>query len=623
VSEADRHSERRLSALWLVELGLALGLAYGLVEGMAFVAAGLVPGVLSWRSANAAPALFVAPLVYGPSFAALGLVLGSAGRGLGRKTADRWLVFACTSVGGYLLFSLPGQFLTWWACAVLGLGVGVVASRTYAPFRDAASVASRRALPWLAGTVVLACAVTLGLPALKEWHTVSGLPSPRPGSPNILLLVIDTERSDHLSVYGYGRRTSPGLERFAAQGVVFETAVASSSWTLPTHATLMTGRPQREHRAGKIRRPYLDRRFPTLAEALTARGYATGGFVGNTFWCGRQTGLARGFVHYEDFFGNLGDALARTVAGRQVAYTVLPRFARPHIPGRKWASQLNRDVLSWLDRRRGRPFFVFVNYLDVHPPLQPPAPFAGRFRETASPGERSGVVDLGAPALLAGPGALAALPDRISRYDESMLYLDNELDRLFGELGRRGLLDSTLVIVTSDHGESWGEHGFLGHGHSLYRDQILVPLIVRWPGHVAGGGRERRAVGLDQVAATIAAAAGLPDSAFPGRSLLDTASASEAALAELARRWPVAGNWPSSRTTLTALVTEQWHYIQPDSGDVELYAYVADPEERVNLAARPESAALVARFRGEVEKRRRPHGDAAGPPAAGARRAAH
>jgi arylsulfatase A-like enzyme len=271
------------------------------------------------------------------------------------------------------------------------------------------------------------------------------------------VLVADTLRADHLSSYGYSRPTTPRLDRLASEGWAFLDAYSSSSWTLPAHASLMTGRRMHEHHAGEQRRPYLDRQFATLAEVLGGAGYVSAGFVANTFWCGRNTGLDRGFVHYEDFYGSVGDALARTVLGRLLAYEVLPRFGLLDFPGRKRAADVNERMLDWIDGVGDRPFFVFANYMDVHGPYLPPPGYEGRFGGKR-PLRRAAEIELGAVhggTIVPEPEVLRAW---MNRYDESLVYLDEQIGRLVDELARRGVLDKTIVVFTSDHGENWGEH---------------------------------------------------------------------------------------------------------------------------------------------------------------------
>ena len=166
---------------------------------------------------------------------------------------------------------------------------------------------------------------------------------------------------------------------------------------------------------------------------------------------------------------------------------------------------------------------------------------------------------------------------------------------MLDELKKRGKLDNTLVILTSDHGESFGEHGFYFHGHSLYREQVNVPMLLRWPAHIPAGTHRTEPVDLEQIAATIAEAAGLPSGAVPGVSLLGKPDSAAVGIAELAQRSTVPASWPASRGWLASLTTDPWHFIILQSGEAELYNFRKDPEERTNLAA--DSVHLVEQFR--------------------------
>jgi len=574
-------------------LALGMGLAYGFVEAAANGVFSLVPGALSWQSANAAPIAWVAPLVYVAAFGLIGAIAAGFALLAPRLPWDSILVMLLISLGTYFLAVLQGQLVSDAGAAILGLGVGAAGTRGYRAQRAGVLAAARRSLPWLAGLVLLAFGtVTLGS-RLAERRRMAGLGPVPAGKPNVLLLVLDTERGDHLSWYGYPRKTTPILDSLAERGLGHLAAFAPSAWTLPSHATLFTGRRQSEHRAGIIRRPYLDDRFPTLAGELSAAGYVTGGFVANTFWCGRHTGLARGFHSYRDLYGNAADAVARTVLGRRLAYLVLPRFGPSDIPGRKSAADVNAEFLSWLDGVGSRPFFGFLNYLDVHAPYRAPAPFDGMY--SGRPRRRETAVTIAIGRLDGGEAPLSpgVIRRAVDSYDEALRYLDSQIGELLSELGRRGRLENTLIIVTSDHGESFGEHNMLNHGHSVYRDQLHVPLILSWAGHIAPR-VEPRPVGIDRIPATVAAAAGLAPGVFRSASLLDPAGVEQPVLSEMARRWPKAGPWPSSRASWTSLVEGRWHFLAPDSGAVELYDYVADPDEKVNLAPDPAYAARRA-----------------------------
>lgn len=578
----------------LVRLALWGGLVYGFIEALEFGLLGLVPGALSWRNGNAPPVFWVAPLVYGTVFTMIGLLAAGLARIWPRWRWDAFLVAGLVFLGAWLAGTLQGQLLSTVSATILALGFAVLLTRHYRGHTRSWHRLIRTTLPALLIFIPILTVLITGWGILRERAAVADLPPASPGAPNVLLLVMDTQRADHMSLYGYHRETTPELERFATGATVFSSAVTPSSWTLPSHASMMTGRLLHEHRAGIMRRPFLDERFPTLAEVLAGRGYATAGFVANTFWCGRQTGLARGFIHYEDFYGNVADAISRTVLGRKLAYEVFPRLGFKDVPGRKWSPEINEDFLSWLDDRdENRPFFAFLNYFDVHSPLLPPPPFGGRFSPGGEPVEYS-EIEIGAlvgEMKLPPPRQLQAM---VNAYDESILYLDSQMGVLFDTLRELGILDETIVIITSDHGESWGEHGMMYHGHSLYADQIMAPLIVRYPGHVPAGARISRTVGVEGIPSTVM---GLLEAngPFGGEDLL--AGGGSPVLTELGQRAEVPAGWPASRGSVAALVTGRWHFIQEQSGKIELYDIQEDPGELHDLSGDPSYAGLIGDFR--------------------------
>jgi arylsulfatase A-like enzyme len=182
----------------------------------------------------------------------------------------------------------------------------------------------------------------------------------------------------------------------------------------------------------------------------------------------------------------------------------------------------------------------------------------------------------------------------VDTYDESIRYVDSQVGALVDSLGRRGLLDNTLLIITSDHGESWGQHGLMFHGHSLYRDVTHVPLIVRLPGRT-NARREKRAVGLDQIPATIASIAGFAGQVFPATSLLD--SARRDVVLQLARRTTKPGLQPASRSSISSLVTDEWQYIEPHDGTAELFHLGADPKGLLDVSRVGHNPSIVSDLR--------------------------
>src|SRR5262249_48372560 len=241
----------------------------------------------------------------------------------------------------------------------------------------------------LVGVVLTLAGWVFGGDWLKQWRE-AGRPVPPAGSPNVLVIVLDTVRADHLSLYGYERPTSPTLERLAQRGICFQEARATAPWTLPSHASLFTGRWPHEL-AVQWATP-LGGTFPTLAGYLGQHGYATAGFVANTLYCSYDTGLDRGFTHYEDYVlqhlspfrtARLVDLSLKTVADLCVALSLsldmgvfrpwqesllASLLTRLEAHDRKDAGSINREFLGWLSRRErsGRPFFAFLNYYDAH-----------------------------------------------------------------------------------------------------------------------------------------------------------------------------------------------------------------------------------------------------------------
>ena len=307
----------------------------------------------------------------------------------------------------------------------------------------------------------------------------------------MLLIVWDTVRAANTSLYGYRRATTPNLERLASRGVRFDLAFSTSSWTLPSHASMFTGRWPHELGVG-WKTPVRDG-VPTLAGYLASHGYDTAGFVANLDYCSRETGLARGFAHYEDFPLSVFDTFTRYIAlGRRIDvsswastidslvekhtgrwYDLIPR-SREHA---KSADAINRAFLGWLGKRpeNGRPFFAFLNYNDAHSPYEVPDPSIPGFGlRPASSSQRQtlqGFTGLDKKTLSTDDVHMAN-----DVYDDCISYLDRRLGLLLDELSRRGVLENTLLIVTSDHGEHLGDHRLFFHGCSLYRQLVQVPL---------------------------------------------------------------------------------------------------------------------------------------------------
>jgi arylsulfatase A-like enzyme len=466
-----------------------------------------------------------------------------------------------------------------------------------APLPQAASPLSPTRRQFLLGATAGIAAVALGTHAglaVAERRALARLVRPTARMPNVLLIVLDTVRAQSMSLYGYSRPTTPNLERLATQGTLFTRAIAPSSWTLPSHASMFTGRFPHEYAYGWA--VPVATRHPFLAEILYDAGYTTAGFVANTIYCGRQYGLQRGIVHYEDYRVTVGQALDYTSFG--VAATdslgLIERFGSYRNFGRKSAEQVNRDFLRWLSVETRRPFFAFLNYFDAHDPYLPPASFGLQFANHVP----RGFVTEKLARDLTGEG-LRELRDA---YDGSIAYLDHQLGTLFEGLAALGVLDDTVVVITSDHGEQFGEHHLIGHGNCLYRSLIHVPLLLLWPGQIPRALTVREPVGLTDVPATMIELAGIPRTTdLPGRSLArywhgSTARPEATVYSEVDVDWDVNGV-PTLRGLYRSLVSSEYHYVIRPDGKEEIYSFDADLGEVTDLAQTPTGHAGIERLR--------------------------
>lgn len=301
---------------------------------------------------------------------------------------------------------------------------------------------------------------TLRLASLLLLFVASPSCRPRPEpAPPIVLISIDTLRSDRLPAYGYTAGRTPAIDRLARDGVLFERAFAHAAQTLPSHASLLTGTLPPTHGVrDNVGFPLAEGGVATLAAILAGAGYRTGGAV-SSFVLRGETGIARGFERYD----------------------------APETPERPGGETLAR-VVPWLRSWSGERFFLFFHLYEPHAPYRPPADLAGRF---------------GAP------------------YDGEIAAADRVVGDLLAELDARGLYDRSLILLLSDHGEGLGDHGEEEHGFLLYREAIQVPLVIKLPGGARAGERVGSTVGLIDVTPTLVAAAGLPPlPELRGRSLL-------------------------------------------------------------------------------------------------------
>ena len=400
--------------------------------------------------------------------------------------------------------------------------------------------------------------------ALALWgNPVLSSRSARSERPNVVLISIDCLRSDHLGTYGYSRDTTPTIDAFAEDGVVFETAVSTSSWTLPTHMSMLTGLPPSMHGATKTR--MLDVSVPYLPVLLTQSGYQVDALV-SVPTLSQEYGFDRGFHSYRFYFN----------------------------PGASNTVDAAIDVLRKGDKQD---HFLFLHLIDVHWPYAPPEEFRGRF------GERPpDISDLLQQILNDGPPSSQTQIDHaVNLYDGEIAYVDRELRRFLEYMKAEGLYDSSLIILTADHGEAFYEHGYWKHTQTLYEEMVRVPLIVKWPAE-SPTGRVANLVSQVDVFPTVLAAVGLDSKTAWSRELRGSQDRPE-----MKRSVVSEVSWKALATRAAlfkvAFRNDQFKYIATLEGptlealDVEairaeeLYDLWADPGETVDLgpSARPEA----------------------------------
>jgi arylsulfatase A-like enzyme len=368
-------------------------------------------------------------------------------------------------------------------------------------------------------------------------------------APLVVVYLVDTLRADHTTPYGYARDTTPELQRFAADAVVFEQAISHASWTKPAVASLLTSLLPGRHRAVQLR-DQLDPGHVTLAEMMEAKGYATGAAVANSVIYGQGTNFEQGFDVYAGLHGE-GDRPSKLVEAAGVVDA----------------------ALRFLDTRRGFPTFLYVHTMDPHVPYAPPPPFDRKYEPHPTPDH---------PAV--DPRSDYKEPrDRermIAQYDGDVAYGDQEFGRFVRELRARGLYDRALIVFTADHGEEFLDHGQWTHGKSVFDELVHVPLVVKFPGREGAGTRVAQQVQLVDIVPTALQSQGLPVpepphiAGRPLQALLRGPAPEPPAVSEISHRGFVAHGMRTSRDKYVRRFSPE---------DDELYFDLAhDPGEKRN-----------------------------------------
>lgn len=360
---------------------------------------------------------------------------------------------------------------------------------------------------------------------------------PRP--PNVVLVSLDTLRADRLGAYGYPLPITPHLDRFAAQGTMMARTTALANWTVPSHATLLTGMFPCGHgfrgRMGQTRVRPFPRAVRPLAELLRREGYRTAAFTEDAFV--DRLPFQRGFGRFE---------FDRALEGSETAGLAEKTFGA---------------ALSWLAEHGEAPFFLFLHTYQVHAPYTPPA--AGRARvPTPLPLPPGGL-----------PPKEEAAADAAA-YVAEVAHLDRAVGTFLAGLGRLGLAEGSIVVITSDHGESFGEHRVLRHGMGLYEEELRVPLLWRGPGRIAAGRRVEEFVTLADVTPTLLALLGRPvPPEMQGVSLVPLLDPNRAGARLGPRIVPIEG------MTMSGLRGSDWKLLPGTGAAGQLVVLAHDPGE--------------------------------------------
>lgn len=429
--------------------------------------------------------------------------------------------------------------------------------------------------------------------------------------PNILWIVMDTVRADHLSSYGYRRDTSPNIDRIASEGILFENTISAAPWTLPSHASMFTGMFPSKHGAD-VEHLWLDDEFDTIAEVLRSYGYQTFGYTNNSH-AGPLTNANQGFDAFEvtsygkvEAGSELSDHLMIYDLRRRIRDLLL--IKRTFFVD-KGAHRANQFVKRWITDSSSdpAPFFVFINYMEAHAPWSPPKDFLAPYVGDAKPGDVLRLAPLDIYEHVFGQVKVDEHGFKLHRalYDGEISYMDFKMGELFDYLREQDILDNTILIITSDHGENFGEHGLAGHFLDVNDPLIRVPLIIRYPGLVGAGVRVDEQVQLTDIFPTILDLLdidwdGLTE--LQGRSLVREREGDEASFAvaeygmnhfEAVRAVDYTRSYDVTTIIrrLKTVRTDEFKYVWTSDGRDELYEISQDPGELNNLiASEPEKA---------------------------------
>jgi len=473
---------------------MTVGAKLGLFAGTIFAA------VYSLRWSTASHFWTVVPgtvAVLAPAFLIFGSVIGLV-LCLTRRVSRmlyRIILWVLPLLWLCVLFVCGGELSPegYWVSTRSALVVLIIGIVSFAALRALVTVLVRGLARELVTTILIVTALawlaSVGFLLIHDAH--EGFPAnvqhPLSGQPNVLLIVLDTVRADHLSCYDYHRKTTPNIDAFAAEARLYKNVLSPSPWTLPSHASFFTGLPSSGHGCSYAYMA-LHEDFETLAEQLKAAGYQTVGLSSNLMVTERN-GFAQGF----ELFGNPG---RHPVCSEGLAERLLRRLGLTRMgtmDANSHATIMHRQLARWFreDYRPYKPFFIFLNYIEAHGPYIPPShrlewSMQDTFDKWAKVDQ---VWDYIHPHMLSGLDLLSnsEISELTTLYDEEIAYLDRKVGSLLEFLRSSGLDENTLIIITSDHGEHFGEHHMMDHQFSVYEQLVRVPLIVKYRDRFAAG----------------------------------------------------------------------------------------------------------------------------------------
>jgi len=404
-------------------------------------------------------------------------------------------------------------------------------------------------------------------------------------TPNIILIIMDTTRVDHISCYGYHKKTTPRIDKFATSALLYKNAYSTAPRTLPSIASILTGTYPGYHGAyvaPEIFYRKLSEENITIAEILKREGFLTAGIV--SCMITSRLGFNQGFHYFEDKIVNYPILLSTFGA-----FSFLNHFFPLEdflffngLHGHRVADQINQLAISWLERNREKsPFFFFLHYFDSHLPYLP-------FHSGNTKGKLSDLIQMkyshGNPnywrmeRCLIGSvssGKKPLLPEEreylVTNYDGEILFLDAKIGEILDKLKGLELYDNSLIIITADHGEAFGEHGLMAHGKALYEDNIHVPLIIKYPLNDVHEGIINYPVSLTGIVPTILSYLSIdPMGTIQGSSFQE-------------RKSQKIISQKFYKPDMISMIFEDYKYVKVLGGEDQLFNIKKDPGEKENL----------------------------------------